>query len=301
MKKMMMMIVAGLALSLGAEEVVTVPTVAVLPFEARDRQAESENAGKSIAELLSVALMESGVADLVERAELDAALTELQLSATGLTSKENQTKLGKLTGAKILISGSMFKSGGKNFLVAKVIGSETSRVLGASVSGSGEFVDMIPELAQKVGQVIEKSSDKLLPKELNVTTVALKLSEKVKGKGRKVFIQVKENVSVQVPDPAAEIELKKLALALGFEVVPVRGDADFALIGEAVATTAGTYHKFTSAAARVECSIYGKDKKLLAAGSAKDTVAGGSYVIAAKNAIAQATLSLAEEILPSMK
>ncbi len=301
MKKMILIAVAAMSMWAAAEEVVTVPTVAVLPFEARERQAESDNAGKSVAELLSVALMERGVADMVERAELEAALKELQLSVTGLTSKENQTKLGKLIGAKILITGSIFRSGEKNFVVAKVIGTETSRVLGASASSSGEFTEMVPELAQKVAMVIEKSSDKLLPKELNTTSTALKLADTVKGQGRKLFIQVKEDISVSAPDPAAEIELRKLALALGFEVVPTRDAADFALIGEAIASNSGTYQRFTSAAARVELSIFSRDKKLVAAGSAKDTVAGGSYVIAAKSAIAQATLSLAEELFPAMK
>jgi len=301
MKKMILIAVAAMSIWAAAEEVVTVPTVAVLPFEARERQAESDNEGKSVAELLSVALMERGVADLVERAELDAALKELQLSATGLTSKESQTKLGKLIGAKILITGSMFRSGEKNYIVAKVIGTETSKVAGASASGVNEFTEMVPELAQKVAEVIEKGSAKLLPKELNNTSTALKLAETVKGQGRKVFIQVKEDISVSAPDPAAEIELRKLALALGFEVVSTRDTADFALIGEAIASNSGTYQRFTSAAARVELSIYARGRKLIAAGSTKDTVAGGSYVIAAKSAIAQATLSLAEELFPAMK
>ncbi|MGE4565303.1 MAG: CsgG/HfaB family protein [Victivallaceae bacterium] len=250
---------------------------------------------------MSVALMERGVADMVERDELDAALKELQLSVTGLTSKESQTKLGKLIGAKILITGSIFREGEKSYIVAKVIGTETSRVRGASASGAGSFTEMVPELAEKVAVLIEKDSAKLLPKELKTTTTALKLAEVVKGQGRKVFIQVKEDISVSAPDPAAEIELRKLALALGFDVVPTRDAADFALIGEAIASNSGTYQRFTSAVARVELSIYGRGKKLVAAGSAKDTVAGGSYVIAAKSAIAQATLSLAEELFPAMK
>ncbi len=76
MKKMILIAVAAMSIWAAAEEVVTVPTVAVLPFEARERQAESDNAGKSVAELLSVALMERGVAEMVERAELDAAAAQ---------------------------------------------------------------------------------------------------------------------------------------------------------------------------------------------------------------------------------
>ena len=87
------------------------PTVAVLPFEARTRAGALNADGKSITELLGIALLEKGCAELVERAELDKALNELQLSAIGLTDKSSQLKLGKLVGAKIIITGSMFKSG----------------------------------------------------------------------------------------------------------------------------------------------------------------------------------------------
>ena len=80
-----------------------------------------------------------------------------------------------------------------------------------------------------------------------------------------------------------------------------REEADFAVIGEAVAANAGTFHKFTSASARLELSIYNKNKKLLATGAARETLAGGTYIIAAKEAIAQTALKLADELFPVMK
>ena len=144
-------------------ESVQVPTVAVLPFEARTRAGSQIADGKSIAELLGIALLEKGCAELVERAELDKALDELQLSAIGLADKSSQLKLGKLVGAKIIITGSMFKSGEKNYLVAKIIGTETSRVMGCSVSGTDDFGGMTSELAPKIAALLELQSGKLLP------------------------------------------------------------------------------------------------------------------------------------------
>lgn len=288
-------------LGIPAEEppkTLTVPTVAVLPFEARERQAEVDDAGKSAAELLSIGLMESGAADMVERAELDKALTELQLSATGLTSRDSQVKLGKFIGAKLLVTGSIFKSGSRNFVVAKVIGTETSRVLGASVSGSDDFTVLVPQLSQKVAELIEKNTDKLLPKPENTYTVLAALSEKVTGDKRAVFVKVKEDIQVTVPDPAAETALKKLLLELGFTIAENRSDAAFAIVGEAVAAESGSYHKFTSATARLELSVYDRSGKLLATGAQRETVAGATYVIAAKESIQQAALRLAAEVLP---
>lgn len=282
-------------------EALVVPTVAVLPFEARERGAETADAGKSVAELLTVALMESGCADLVERAELEKALNELQLSAVGLTDKESQVKLGKFVGAKILITGSLFRSGDKNYLVAKVIGTETSRVLGSSVSGTDEFTGMVPELASKLAAILEKQSARLLPKAEEPESAAQELVAKIKGNGRKVFVKVREDISVSTPDPAAETALKKLLLRLGFTVVDSREGADFVILGEAVAANAGMYQKFSSASARVELSILTGDRKLLASGADKETMAGATYVIAAKEAIASAALRLSRELFPVMK
>lgn len=301
MKKVITILAMLFTLRVFAGEVVIVPTVAVLPFESRDRQAASTDMGKSVAELLNIALMESGNADMVERAELDAALNELQLSAVGLTSKESQVKLGRFIGAKILITGSLCKSGSKNFVIVKIIGTETSRVLGASASGTEDFTSLVPMLAPKVSAILEKQSAKLLPKEQNKEEVLSRLKKVVQGKQRKVFVKVKEDIALSVPDPAAETELKKLLLALDFQVVNTQNEADYAVIGEAIAANAGNYHKFTSAAARLELSIYNKDKKLLATGAARETLAGGTYIIAAKEAIAQTALKLAGDFFPVMK
>ncbi|OQA82349.1 MAG: Curli production assembly/transport component CsgG [Lentisphaerae bacterium ADurb.Bin242] len=286
-----------------AEEVKTemVPTVAVLPFEARTRSGSQNEDGKSIAELLNIELLKLKEIELVERVELEKAMNELQLSALNLVSKESQTKLGKLIGAKILITGSSFRSGDKNFLVAKVIGTETSRVLGCSVSGSGDFASLTPELARQVSGILLKSGSKLLPAKESEKSVLDTLSAVVKGNSRKVYVKVPENIQVSIPDPAAETELKKLLLGLGFQVVENRDEADFSVMGEAIASQAGSYQKFISAQARLEMSIYDQKKKLLAAGAVKETLAGVTYVIAAKDAIGQATLRLAAELFPVMK
>jgi len=309
MKKLflLMLAVCGSMWAAVAEETaeaaksMAVPTVAVLNFEARDRQADNLSSGKSVAELLSIALMESGCAEIVERAELDKALEELHLSAVGLTSKDSQVELGKLVGAKILITGSLFKSGNKNFMVAKVIGTETSRVLGASVNSDADFTEMVPQLAEKLTQILSTQSGRLLPKEESVSSVYASLAETVKGNNRKVYVQIKEDIMITVPDPAAETELKKLLLQLGFEVVPNQQQADFMVKGEALATEGGTFNKFICAAGRVELSVYGKDGKLLATGAEKETLAGGTYVIAAKDALGQAALRLAKELFVVMK
>ena len=295
-----------LACAYGQEAVVAddslfVPTAAVLDFEARGRQTGADMIGKSLSELLFVKLLESGSVELVERAELDKALDELHLSATGMTSPDSRLRLGELIGAKILITGSVFDAGKKHYVVAKIIGTETSRVKGCSVSGTGDYLDLVPALADKVQAILENDVARLLPKKATAFSVADRLAG-VKGNGRKVYLDVEEDVQQRVPDPASEITLRKILLALDFQVVKARNEADFAIVCEAVASNVGQYRDFSSAQARVELSVYRvKDDKLLATGARKETLAGATYVIAAKDAIEQATLTLAAGTLQCMK
>lgn len=309
MNKIFSFMFASCLLSLGltaieaAEESaqILVPTTAVLPFTARGRQAENDRAGDSVSDLLFVNLLENNIGNLVERAELDKALNELHLSAVGMVTPESQLQLGRLIGAKILISGSLFEAGDKKYLVAKIIGTETSRVVGCSASGRGDYLELVPELARKVVKMLEKDTPKLLPAKMTVFSAADKLSE-VKGQQRKVYLSISEDINLRVPDPASEIELKKLLLTLGFEIANTRSEAAFAIICEAVASEAGQYQKFNSAAARVELSVYAvKDNQLLAVGATRETVASATYITAAKDAIAQATLRLAGELLKCMQ
>ena len=199
-----------------------VPTIAVLPFDSRGARAQDENLGKSIAELLSVELATQGDFELVERAELDKILTELHLSATGLVDKETQLKLGQLTGAKILITGSVFRSGDNNYVVAKLIGVETGKVLPAAAKGGSAATDLVSELAVKVARQLTARSRQLMPRPKTALSVAGELSGTVKGNGRKVYVKIAESISAPAIDPAAETELKKLLIALGFEVVEDR-------------------------------------------------------------------------------
>jgi len=277
-----------------------VPTVAVLPFESRERRAAEDMTGKSVAELLTASLMESGCADMVERAELDKALDELHLSAAGMTDRESQLKFGQFVGARILITGSLFQSGDKHIIVAKIIGTETSRVMAASVSSSGPYTEMVPALSKKIADVLDKRAARLLPKRADADDVAARLAETVRGGGRKVFVSIKEDIQVQVPDPAAETEIKKLLLGLGFEITDDRSEAAFAVTGEAFAATAGTFRALAAAEARVELSVYA-GQKLLATGARKDTSAGASYPVAAKDALGQAALGLAGNLFGVMK
>ena len=282
-------------------ESIPVPTIAVLPFSSRGARDQNEAAGSSVAELLTVEMMGQEGVELVERAELEKILTELHLSATGLIAPESRLKIGQLTGARILITGSVFSSGGKNFVIAKVIGTETGRVLAAASSGNADPPELVPELCGKVAALLREKGSSILPPRRTVLSVAGALSPQLKGANRKVYVKITETIGTPAVDPAAETELKKLLLTLGFTVVEDRSEAEFAIVGEGIAADSGNYREFSSSTARIELTLYKGKNQILAVDRWKETVAGPSYVIAAKDALGAAALSLAARMLPAMK
>ena len=106
-------------------------TVAILDFTASD--PATPNLGSEVAAALSAMLSgESGVT-LVERQSLAQTLREHELNLTGLVNDEQAVKVGKLVGAKIMVTGRAFRLGKDLFITAKLIGTETSLVEGVMV------------------------------------------------------------------------------------------------------------------------------------------------------------------------
>ena len=89
---------------------------------------------------------------LVERQELDKVLGEQELGLAGTIQPDTAAKVGALTGAQVLVTGRLFDTGGKFYLVAKIIGTETSRVYGESVTFSdlAAMDKAVDELAPKI-------------------------------------------------------------------------------------------------------------------------------------------------------
>ncbi|MCA9258581.1 MAG: hypothetical protein KDA61_05255, partial [Planctomycetales bacterium] len=114
--------------------------IAVLPF--RERGKEVEEMGGQVADLVYARLVVDPTLTLVDREDLDKSLDEAELNLSGVVHPGQAIAIGQLTGAQLLVTGSVFQIDNSVYLVAKVIGSETSRVLGASVKGrAGDELD----------------------------------------------------------------------------------------------------------------------------------------------------------------
>ena len=117
--------------------------------------------------------------------------------------------------------------GDKIYVVAKMIGTESSRVFGESVKGRTSDVARFARrsIGQKCQHSIQAHAAQLIPKpvaaEDRVAMIAKALGSDTPRPS--VYIDVSERrIGQSVPDPAVETELEKLCTQLGFKVIDRR-------------------------------------------------------------------------------
>ncbi len=281
--------------------------VAILQFS--QRGVTGGDLGKQVSELLFAELVARPELLLVEREELRNVLDEAELNISGLVNPGQATQIGRLTGAKILVTGSVLTIGSKRYLVAKIIGTETSRVLGASVKGSarGDVDDLIQPLAEQIAAVISQRANLLVAKaEKPADRIAIIREKLGKAKRPVLVVNVRErHVGRPAIDPAAQTELTHLALATGFQVIDSAtgnpGKADIVLHGEGVSEFALRRGNLVCVRARLEVKATDSRTNRVIAIDRQTVVAVGiAEQVAAKSALQQAAARIAERLLPKL-
>ena len=151
-------------------------------------------------------------------------LGEQELGLSGTVTPDTAAKTGALLGAKVLITGRLFEAGGKYYLVAKIIGTETSRVYGESET----FADLagmdkaVGALAPKIADDLEKRADTLVAPGRTARRAAGTAAQDRRRQGALPSVSVviaEQHLGRAVIDPAAQTEMKFLLQQLGFEVI----------------------------------------------------------------------------------
>ena len=288
----------GLALSIRLTAQTVIPA-AILPFNELGDGVQGE--GPKVGVLLFAELIAQPDLYLVEREELNKALQEQEINLSGLVGPGEAIRVGYLTGARILITGSLIESGDARFLVAKVIGTETSRVLGASVRGNrnSSTEQLTRDLAEKIVTLLEERSGELLPKAIAPEDRIQNLTDAVQGKALPTLsIHItEEHIGRQIIDPAAETELQRYALGSGFTVVEPGMNADIRLVGEAFSEFALRKGNLISVKARVEVKALDRENNVVAVDRQTRVAVDLSEHIAAKTALQEAGADIAERML----
>lgn len=281
--------------------------VAIFPFS--ERGADVKDLGTQTSDLLFANLVNDTNLFLVDREDVKKMLDEQELNLSGLVNPDATTAVGHLTGAKILVTGSVLQSGDKLYLIAKIIGTETSRVFGAVAKGDvGDDLDTLAErLADDVAKTIKDKAESLVaaPRTRDDVVAALKKSL---GKGQRptVFIDIAErHVGQATLDPAAATEISLLCKELGFTVIDSqegsKRDADLLIVGEGLSEFAARHGNLVSVKARLEIKAVERDGGRLVAVDRQVSVAVDLMEqIAGKSALQSAAAEIAERLLPKI-
>lgn len=290
-----------------AEEKVTeVYPAAIFAFE--ERGAGVKELGPKIADILFAKLAARPELYFVDRADMKKILSELELNISGVVKPAEATKIGQMTGAKLLISGSVLQIDKKIYLIAKIVGTETSRVVAVSVDGKAneELAPLVEKLAEQIGDAIGKKADQLVAKSVPTKDRIAALNMKLKGDRPALWVKVAErHIGAIKIDPAVETELSKFGKDTGFTLIDpeegVKSKSDILIVGEAFSETAARHGNLVSVKARVEIkAIDRKTDKILFVDRQTALVVDLTENIASKAALQEAAAIIAERMLPKL-
>ncbi len=296
---------AGLPRGRAAEPDSLLP-LAVFDFEAREEGIHE--LGAKVSALLNARLSSNPRLILVERAELEKLTGEHELSLSGVVAPQTAAKVGYLTGAKIIVTGKVFKIDQELNLVAKIIGTETGRVYGELVhgpAGGPNLSKLADELADKIAKnVIEHGGTFVSNLETPAQRVETMLAGLKPGARPSVTIKIPEtHFGGPVRDPAAETELRRIFQNAGCSLLDEHSTtpADWEITGEAFSALGGRRGNLISCRARIELTVRRRaDGKILTSERQTSVAVDLAEAVAAKSALQIAATELALRLLPQL-
>jgi len=201
-------------------------TIAIIDFESK--APGNPELGKQISDILTARLSIYDEFELIERQKIEELIKEHELNLTGMVETSQAISVGKMLGAKIMIFGRAFVVDKDIYMVAKLVGTETTIVKGVMAKGKleGELSDVIDQLVEKLTEGLEKWANNLLPPNEKLINRITVLKEKLKGKKLPcIAVSVPEDhINRILIDPAAETEIKKVLKEVGFEIIEIKGN-----------------------------------------------------------------------------
>ncbi len=305
-------ILIGLAImtvSVMAQQNEVVYPTAILSFQ--ERGIGAKGMGGKVSDLLFAHLSQEGDVYLIDRENMGEILQEQGLSLSGMVNPSQAVQVGQLTGAKLLITGSVIEEGKTLYLVAKIIGTETSKLSGQSVKGSARdgLTPLVEQLSQKINTFIANEGNTLVaaPKTPENQTAHL---NKILGDLPRpsVLLSItEEHVGSIQPaiDPPAETELTMLLTKTGFSVVdPEEGEkkqAELLVQGEGFSEFGTRRDGMVSVKARLEIKVVDPVAgKTIVADRQTAIAIDLSEQLAGKEALQKAASELANRLLPQM-
>ena len=280
-------------------------TVAVFNFDSKDE--DLSGLGPKVATLVNANLSAEPQIITVERADLEKILGEQELGLSGTVNPDSAAKIGQLTGAKVLVTGRVFKADDQTIIVAKVIGTETSRVYGEMVQGgsSAKLVDLSSSLAKKIVADVSGKSDTLVAKVETREERIAKIKQALAGKTLPVVsVKISErHYGPHIIDPAAQTELSLILQQCGFTLADENSTNKPAIeiSGDAFSAYGMQKGNLISCKSRVELKVRDvATGNILVTDRQTNVGVDVAEQTAAKTALQNAADELAERIIPQL-
>ena len=281
-----------------------VVTVAIFDFESRDEAVR--DLGSKVSSLLNANLSAEPQIITVERAELEKLLGEQELGLSGTVAPDTAAKVGHLTGAKVLVTGRVFKADKELVVVAKIIGTETSRVYGELVKGglATPITDLCSDLAKKIANTVTQKSDTLVAK-VETREDRIDRIKKSVNTDRLPIISVhigERHFGQTVIDPAAETELGLILQQCGFKLLDDKSKdkPDIEITGDAFSAYGLRKGNLVSCKARVEIKAQKPAGQIVAMDRQTSVAVDVAEQTAAKTALQNAAMDVAERLAPKL-
>jgi TolB-like protein len=281
--------------------------MAVFDFQTTDRSLEKK--GGEVAVLLNARLSVFPEVFLVERQEIEKILGEQEAGISGAVNAETAAKVGALVGAKVLVTGRVFEAGGKVYVVAKIMSTETGRVYGELVTAKNfDAIDpAVEELAGKIAQLTQKQAATLVAKVEEPAARIERLKKLTEGKTLPaIYVSIAEqHLARAVIDPAVQTEMMIVLKEIGFPVVTAQEAAErtdvVVISGEAFSELGMRRGNLVSCRARVEITVtQAATKKLLHVDRQMDVAIDIAEHSAGKKALENAALKLLDRVVPQL-
>lgn len=310
MNKIMLLVCIVAGSCFAGPDAVSAPDVypmAIINFE--ERGVGIKGYGEKITDLMFAALADKPNIILVDRGDLQKVFDEHALNLSGMISPEQSLRIGQLTGAKILLAGSVIDTDSSLILVAKVIGTETSRTLGESVKGQArdDLALLVESLADKVAVLISTKAGELVAKTEPVADRIAGLNATL-GSAQRPMLTVdlqERHVGRATIDPAAQTEITYFCKETGFEVLDAKqmgpGKAGILIKGAGISEFAARQGNLISVKARLELdAIELETGRIIAVDRQTVVVTDLTEELAGKAALQEAAARIAERLLPKL-
>jgi TolB-like protein len=281
--------------------------VAMFPFEERD--ADVAGLGAKVTDLLMASLARYPEILLIERMDVEEILEEQEMNLSGLAAPDHAVKVGRLTGAKLLLVGSVLQSDTHLHLITKIIGTETSRVLVISEKGNvqDDLSELVENLGKKLARTITERGKEILPKDTNRNDQLTALKRAfLNGKTQTVRLDIAERHIGSVEyDATASTTLARICNELGWSVFDTKMNgspaAGVVITGKGVSEFAARHGNLITAKARIDMTVIdAKSGETIAAGNQVAITVDLTEQLAGQVAMEEAVTKLAVRMLPKL-